>query len=461
MKANSQVSLRDLPAGVPVMFPDADAIRRATPYNSQYVLENLRARGLFNKAMLIKAAWTTTGASCTFDALATPDTPQGYYSSYPTVTASVPVSTQFTVADDADAKRMWDCHPALIERLITYRQNVISGTDPEVFALGKDDTVIPSWEYLKHEKSDEVYCYPDGFQAEFRPSFIGGYSCHEQMVNGMWNAMETLMRTLRAHQPSAYISSIPVVPIPAPMMENAPRKWARLGCSPSRNAYGLRGAITGSGVDIPERWAGCHMHFGNLNACSEQMRVSAVKAMDAIAGVAFTSLFAGLESPSRRQFYGLAGEYRLPAHGLEWRVPSSRVLHHPAVTHLCFDLARASCLIGLAGVLDRVWKYDEEEVIHIINTLDVRKARALLRKNRSTLSTILNTIYNESRAAQRLALPFILKGIKSQMGANVYDNLILTWNLNDYYDDNVTRFMDYAREREDVDECEDNPEYDD
>ena len=92
--------------------------------------------------------------------------------------------------------------------------------------------------------------------------------------------------------------------------------------------------------------------------------------------VMFVAALEGLDDPLRRKFYGAAGEYRLPKHGLEYRVLSSAVLSHPILTHLAFDMARLTSMYTCSGI--ELVTAEDERVRDIINNCNTPEARKLM-----------------------------------------------------------------------------------
>jgi hypothetical protein len=210
--------------------------------------------------------------------------------------------------------------------------------------------------------------------------------------------------------------------IPPKMLANAAPEHVAFGCMPSFNVYGLEG-IKKDGREVPYRTAGGHIHFGCGPLNPDEIK-EVVKALDAIIGVASVSLFEGIDEARRREMYGLAGEYRTPPHGLEYRTLSNAWLCHPLATHIVFDLARQAFQVGLVG-LRHFWKASEEEVIECIQKNDVALARKILKRNKDLLFVLLQNVYNGVRAM--LIQRVIMKGIASAV-ENPND-IISNWNL--------------------------------
>jgi hypothetical protein len=172
------------------------------------------------------------------------------------------------------------------------------------------------------------------------------------------------------------------------------------GCMPSFNVYNMVGEPL-NGREVPFRSAGGHIHLGYNYKNNKDFKmdgakvVRTVKALDAILGVACVSLFASLDDPRRRRMYGLAGEYRLPMHGLEYRTLSNAWLCHPLITNIVFDLARKAAEFGVKGLL-RYWNCSQEETIRIIQECDVASSRKVLDENKKLLIKILSSAYGDA-----------------------------------------------------------------
>jgi hypothetical protein len=191
-----------------------------------------------------------------------------------------------------------------------------------------------------------------------------------------------------------------VIEVPQDILDSAEEKHVQFGCDPSKNAYDDCAMPNIKPRELDIRFAGGHMHFGEYGIADDPQRAPRiVKALDAIWGVASVSLFEGLESPLRRIYYGRAGEYRLPRHGLEYRTPSNAWMCHPAIAQLSWTLARQAYRIGHGNLLSTIWSADETEVRRIINELDVKGARAILQQNCRVLEQLLDGYFegNPSR----------------------------------------------------------------
>lgn len=283
------------------------------------------------------------------------------------------------------------------------RASISIGADPEVFVL-VNNTVLPAFKFLPAKHTTvEPQLFWDGFQAEFT---LAPTTCINSHV---WNVGKSLIEILAAAKKAddrAKLSAACVVDVPERLMAECTDEQVALGCSPSLNIYSGVSPLSVEGRNLSIRFAGYHMHFGIKELHNPEPLQRTVKLIDAIYGIASVSLLEGLEDERRRQFYGRAGEYRLPEHGLEYRVPSSAMLSNPTLVHFSLDLARFALLAGLNNVNIKWDAGGDERVQYVINTLDVREARRILSDNDTVLKEILHRLYEpvQAEAAHRLLL---------------------------------------------------------
>lgn len=274
------------------------------------------------------------------------------------------------------------------------------GCDPEVFAVSAQGDLIPAFQFLPSKKNplrnaNAQKIYWDGFQAEYTTE---PYACIAFAADEPQYAMTRIQTELRAKFPKAKLTLQNVFQIPRKMLMDCTKEQVELGCDASKNAYNMGG----KGFDDPRklryRFAGGHLHFGEVVARAtpdksrEELARPIVKNLDKILAVWAVGAAEGIDDPIRRQYYGLAGEHRLPAHGLEYRVLSNFWTIHPAITNLVMDFARSIIHASpnggdhwghIAKGLDK-WVADEQEVVETINNCDVKQARAILKRNHLT-----------------------------------------------------------------------------
>lgn len=270
------------------------------------------------------------------------------------------------------------------------------GSDPEVFVEDGAGKVLPAFTFLggKKEGKDKTRqnrpVYWDGVQAEFET--VAG-NCLAYHVDSIQEGLGTVLNAARKVDKNAKLSIKTVMEVGYDVLQSATEEQVAFGCAPSENLYGLTSKPVPA-RELPFRSTGGHIHFGigEKNKNTEQVK-NMVRALDAILGVCSVSLFAKYDNPIRRQFYGMAGEYRTPKHGLEYRTLSNAMICHPMVTHLVFDLARKSLVFGEKGFMP-FWDASEEDTVSCIQNCDVDLAHKIMERNKPTLLKIFRAAYH-------------------------------------------------------------------
>lgn len=261
------------------------------------------------------------------------------------------------------------------------------GTDPETFAM-VGAKLLPAFEFLPHKREPikvsegwgEISAYWDGFQAEFRMD--RGYNCAMEMCAATQTGLKTIYNAAIAKDSSAKLSLKSVVRIPKAIMEATFDPYVELGCEPSLNAYDLRGSLIPNPRKLRYRFAGGHMHFGIANRITKaQKPIQAVKMLDKILGLWSVGAAQSFDNPIRRRYYGIAGEHRLPAHGVEYRVLSNFWLSHPVIYQAVWEIGRKAVAFAYSEH-NELWVAPEEMVIEAIQNSDVKLAAKLLKLNK-------------------------------------------------------------------------------
>lgn len=304
---------------------------------------------------------------------------------------------------------------------------VTSGCDPELFVLDASGEVIPAWTFLPHRKSAPrsgyAAAYWDGFQAEFRLNAASqclDYT-HTRINDG-------LFQIVKAKPPGSRVSLLNVVNVPQRLRTEATDEQIALGCEPSLNAYDDKPDVIENPRGLAIRFAGGHIHFGawpwNAQCYHRESAIrEAVKMLDATIGVASVGLFQ-TDDPRRRRYYGRAGEFRMPEHGLEYRVLSNAWLRAVPVYYMTFTLARMAARLSLYD-----WRKDldapENEVQRCINTCDVDMARDLVRRNRAFWTTLFGMCYNGYKHVAKYRPLFdemVAKGVHQYFSDDIEEN---------------------------------------
>lgn len=306
------------------------------------------------------------------------------------------------------------------ERRITMKITDVSlGADPEVFLENGSGTLMPAFTFLpsKYEplRTSEEGCtyYWDGFQSEFNvlPS-----TTINDCLKSIRFGLKAVLRAAQKSDPTARLSLKTVVDTPLDMLKELPPEFVEFGCMPSFNAYGISG-LGLDGISCPYRFSGGHIHFG-IGHSDQAMAIvpDIVKKLDAILGVACVSLFENFDNPVRRMYYGLAGEHRLPPHGLEYRALSNAWMINPKLAAMILEFSRKIVVTTVNG--RNHWVASEDEVVECILRSDVALARNIIRRN--TENGVL-----ESIGGGNSVIDLMLPAEKSVNMTNVEDS----WNI--------------------------------
>lgn len=317
-----------------------------------------------------------------------------------------------------------------LTRKMGVRKRLTLGADPEIFAF-KNGTLVPAFEFLP-PKGEGRKMYWDGFQAEWK--YDTPFTCQNNLVKA---TRESLMQMSEyAAKKEAKLSLINVVKIPAETLKKANYRHVELGCEPSYNAYHLRGLDVENPRLLKYRFAGGHMHFGEYLRKPNYEKV--IKTLDSILGVWATGTARHVDSPIRRQYYGMAGEYRKPTYGvnengqkvygIEYRTLSNFWLSSPGLMQLTWDIGRLC--VKLAGSrFSNMWASSEAEVIDTINGCDYQQANTILRRNEPMFKWLLSHPYNYSPRNIKDALAISYIGMHEFI-PNVHD-LQGNWHFRD------------------------------
>jgi len=309
------------------------------------------------------------------------------------------------------------------------------GSDPEIFIEDENGKCIPAFNFLgsKTDKKNlynygENKCniYWDGFQAEFETAAA---NCLEQHSASVQQAMIQLEKLAKGYNKKAKLSTKTVMRIDQDVLEAAKIEHVSLGCMPSFNVYGMSGEVVADPRMLPIRPAGGHIHFGIGKSNHEQVK-DMVKALDAILGVCCVSLFQKYDDPVRRQYYGLAGEYRLPPHGLEYRTLSNAWLVHPVIMNFVFDFARKVLMFGQKEFLKK-WNATEAETIACINNCDVTLAHEIMERNKDIIVKLFKAAYAQFAGNNDKAFEALYKIFYVGMDCIVKDSTDFhkNWNM--------------------------------
>ncbi len=332
------------------------------------------------------------------------------------------------------------------------------GCDPEIFVEDSKGALIPAFKFLPSKDNpartpnDEdnfnyhggCTMYWDGYQAEFTTKADHCLGYHgDSIAAGMLGVYKAARKVFK----DAKLSLRSVFFLDPEELKNAKQEHIAFGCMPSQNAYGLKVEMPPA-RKVPFRSAGGHIHFGVGKEWHKNADV-VVKALDAILGVACVSLFAEFDDPVRRKLYGLPGEYRTPAHGIEYRPLSNAWLCHPMIMNLVIDLSRKALMFGKHGFM-KYWDASEEETINCIINCDVEASRRILERNKDIFKQLLKASYDdENDQCIEILYNIFINGVRAAIKdpSDFVTNWKFTsgWKPHSYYPDepNVHTYLRY------------------
>lgn len=328
-----------------------------------------------------------------------------------------------------------------------------SGTDPEVFVVGGNGDVIPARRFLEDKKlAKEDFStgdqfskgwptppmFFDGLQAEFS---VKAATCLEALHESTRRGLAGVLNRARKIDPKARLTLKNTIKMSPEQMFRLDEEDLVFRCSTSLNVYD-------DVAEAPDprsyewRFAGGHIHIGCGRKTPEIVRAS-VRSLDGILGVVGVSLAGNWDSHERRRMYGRAGEFRLPKHGLEYRVLSNFWVCSPLIAHLVFEIARWAVSFGEQGFFKHVWEGSEEEIRDIINWCDVKGARKMLGNNKHILQALVDNRKSEgwSQNQRNLAIETVMNGL--EVVVKDPENIEENWRLNENSDSK--RWAQYCR----------------
>lgn len=304
------------------------------------------------------------------------------------------------------------------------------GGDPEFFLVDGRNRMVPSFKVLDQSPDEKTiylkrygdrftrkkvnrpfnfgerdgWFYNDGYQLEFGYMPTACMSWSADAIHGLYSNIQDIAKEKNASL-SSYTAKV-IGPQTLRTYGEIP-----LGCRPCLNAYGEDTYIENPNPHV--RFTGGHFHItlhdntfyhnplnGDIDTANLHRETfnqyfslqsmgadwvnkyinPVVKCLDVMAGTLSLAIGGEYESPKRRQFkYGRAGDYRLNAFTLEYRVPASPVWFHPVSWHVMGMLLRRivkpSFVSNYGGLVDLA-----DEAREIINNTDYEAARKFITK---------------------------------------------------------------------------------
>jgi len=310
------------------------------------------------------------------------------------------------------------------------RVNQSTGSDPEIFVVDGKDTIMPAFTFLPPNTRKGVggihkpYPYCDGFAAE---CYIPASHCHGWVIDHIRDGLYQVEKQAHVVDPKAHVTIQNTFNIPKTVMDAAKDEDVALGCMPSYNVYDDIPQQPANPREFLFRFAGGHVHMGLGEGCySAYEKQEMIKGADLFAALPAVAFFEKLDDPTRRNFYGRAGEYRTPKHGLEYRVLSNAWLCAPEVAHLVLSLVRCGFKVGRAGYAEKLG-ISTREIREIINFCDVIGARRWVRNHFDLFKQLLSGDGITSQAAMKNFVTITEEGVGAVIPT--YENLAKNWHF--------------------------------
>lgn len=217
------------------------------------------------------------------------------------------------------------------------------GCDPEFFFKRKQGNIVGAETVLPKNglRTDYGNIIIDGVQAELNPV---ANTCRDLVANNIRTCFLSLNNALRGSDITCDFNR--TIEISAIDLKALAESSQTFGCAPSQSIY--KDKIDIKAVNASEyriRAAGGHIHLGHCD--NPPLKKALVKdckrtvaMLDIIVGNTSVLVDRDAGNVERRKLYGRAGEYRLPAHGLEYRTLSNYWLMCKPLMSFAFGMAR-------------------------------------------------------------------------------------------------------------------------
>lgn len=250
-----------------------------------------------------------------------------------------------------------------------------NGCDPEFFFM-KDGKIIGAEKVLPKAGFKTMYgqIIIDGVQGELNPQHFG---CREGGAGYIRQMFIELDKHLKANHPGVSVCFDQTVPVTQEELNSLAPNNKVFGCDASFNAYNAMSGL--ADVDASKfltRSAGGHIHLGVDMLHFKKIPGgpdNLVKLMDIIVGNTCVLIDRDPGNRERRKLYGMAGEYRLPKHGLEYRTLSNFWLLSNPLMSLAFGLVRTAYSAATSPHAKQIFEaffeaVSEEDIRQAINT---------------------------------------------------------------------------------------------
>ncbi len=252
------------------------------------------------------------------------------------------------------------------------------GSDPEIFVANKSGKLVSAHGMVAGTKDSPtpVACggiQVDGMALEFN---INPASSKAEFISNTQVVMKELTKAL----PSGHtLKILSTAQFGKKYIDLQPESAKELGCSPDFNAYTNGEQNPKPNGELPFRTAAGHVHVGWTEGSSTQDKEhqfycqQVVQVMDLLLGVPSVLMD---NDQQRRSMYGQAGSYRAKAYGVEYRVLSNFWLKNQALMSWVYEQTE----LAVKKVLGGFSVQDTQEIQRVINSSDLKGAKALIRR---------------------------------------------------------------------------------
>lgn len=245
----------------------------------------------------------------------------------------------------------------MVIKSLPWRFKLDVGCDPELFvsretgkvrkrqAIVGSEVILPP-EGLKDPSGNSVV--RDGVQIELHPTQS---HCRAYVSNDIQRCFRMLdaqvHRAAKDAKMPLKLDFRSVVKLSKGDMNRLSPESRRLNCIPSKNVYG-RKHIQKDGERFMMRSAAGHIHIGSPAVKEHLDERRLVHVLDVLVGNTLVMVDRDPLAIERRKIYGRAGEYRTPAHGLEYRTPSNFWLKNYKLMSLSMGLVKTAFHVASA-----------------------------------------------------------------------------------------------------------------
>lgn len=266
------------------------------------------------------------------------------------------------------------------------------GADPEFFIVDKKSNIIPAFDFLGDKNQKEnvapaVLSFADGFGVEYNFT-TKGETCRAYFIDRIQQSLKHLFS--KSQEIKGTPSLRAAERVERKVLKNARPDLVVWGCEPTANAYKKLKTRLPNPFSHTYRYGGGHIHLSITNIHYKNYSpVEIVKGLDRVLGLFSVLIENNANENLRRRYYGLPGEYRLQAYGLEYRTLSNYYYKHPSLLNLIIDIARRVPSWGVKSNTDKNGNnfldlfnslFSDELVIQAIRTGDKELAWNMFKK---------------------------------------------------------------------------------